>query len=179
MIVQLETSVHGQHNSSTTPGMVQVFTDRTQGQKNIFTHVIAQALRLAQQGTSVIVVQFLKGGINQGQEHPTKLGENFEWLRSNLPRNLTIDRQEITPEETEAVQSLWQYTQEAILGGRYDLAVLDELTTAVHLGIIPEAKVLELVAQKPTPVDVIFTGNQVSPAILSHADQVTEIRRSW
>jgi len=53
---------------------VQVFTCSHRS----FTGVMAQALTVAGQGTSVLVVQFLKGGIGQGYDHPIQLGQNLD-----------------------------------------------------------------------------------------------------
>jgi cob(I)alamin adenosyltransferase len=47
-------------------GLMQVFTS---SQRNFFTTVMSHALRIAGQGTPVLIVQFLKGGILQGQDN--------------------------------------------------------------------------------------------------------------
>ncbi|NJK41825.1 MAG: P-loop NTPase family protein, partial [Acaryochloridaceae cyanobacterium SU_2_1] len=44
-------------------GLVHLFTAP---HRSFFTNVMAQALQAAGQGTRVLVVQFLKGGINMG-----------------------------------------------------------------------------------------------------------------
>ena len=65
MVAQLETPTLNLRidRPLTVAGLVQVFTST---QRSFFTSVMANALRMAGQGTSVLIVQFLKGGINQG-----------------------------------------------------------------------------------------------------------------
>jgi cob(I)alamin adenosyltransferase len=154
-------------------GLVQVFTG---SHRSFFTNVIAQALRIAGQGTPVLVVQFLKGGIGQGHEHPVRLGQHLDWVRCDLPRY--IDTPELDDAEREALMQLWQYTQDVVSEGKYSLVVLDELSLAINFGLIPQAEVLAFLKRRPTHVDIILTGPQMPQGILDVADQITEIRRS-
>jgi cob(I)alamin adenosyltransferase len=157
----------------TLQGLVQVFTSP---RRSFFTSVIAQALRISGQGTPALVVQFLKGGIGQGHEHPVRLGQHLEWIRCDLPRY--IDTPELDESEYRALKQLWQYTQDVVLGGKYSLVVLDELSLAINFGLIPEEEVLAFLKKRPIHVDIILTGPKMPQAILDIADQITEIRRS-
>jgi cob(I)alamin adenosyltransferase len=176
MVAQFESSSLA--SSRTFPhvieGLIQVVTGP---QRSFFTNVMAQALRIAGQGNSVLVVQFLKGGIGQGADHPTQLGQNLDWLRCNLPR--CIQSPDITEEEAIALRDLWNHTRAVVSQGQYSLVVLDELSLAIQFGLIPESEVLELLAQRPTQVDVILTGPDMPSALLDIADQVTELRRTY
>jgi cob(I)alamin adenosyltransferase len=154
-------------------GLVQVFTA---AHRSFFTNVIAQALRIAGQGTPVLVVQFLKGGIGQGYEHPVRLGQHLDWIRCDLPRY--IDTPELDESEHRALRQLWQYTQNVVSEGKYSLVVLDELSLAINFGLIPQDEVLAFLKRRPSHVDIILTGPQMPKAILDVADQITEIRRS-
>ncbi|RAM53195.1 MAG: P-loop NTPase family protein [Hapalosiphonaceae cyanobacterium JJU2] len=154
-------------------GLVQVFTST---HRNFFTNVMAQALRIAGQGTPVLVVQFLKGGINQGHERPIRLGQNLDWIRCDLPR--CIDTPHLDESETQALQKLWQHTQKVVCEAKYSLVVLDELSLAINFNLIPETEVLAFLAKRPAHVDIILTGPDMPNSILEVADQITEIRRS-
>jgi cob(I)alamin adenosyltransferase len=174
MVAQLESRAL---NSSvplpyTVEGSIQVFTC---SHRSFFTNVMAQALRISGQGTRVLVVQFLKGGIHQGHEHPVRLGLNLDWLRCNLPR--CIDTPQLDAAETDALLQLWQHTQKTVLEGQYSLVVLDEVSLAINFGLLPEKEVLAFLEKRPSDVDIILTGPDMPPAILDVADQITEIRR--
>ncbi|MDF5732069.1 MAG: P-loop NTPase family protein [Rhizonema sp. PD38] len=175
MVAQLETN-SGNLTSSlsySVEGLVQVFTT---SHRNFFTSVMAQALRTAGQGTPVLVVQFLKGGIRQGHKYPIQLGQKLDWIRCDLPR--CIDTPNLEENETHAIQNLWQYTQSVVIEGKYSLVVLDELSLAMNFGLIPEMEVLAFLAKRPAHIDIIFTGTEMPKSILDLADQITQIRRS-
>ncbi|MBO3461613.1 P-loop NTPase family protein [Aetokthonos hydrillicola Thurmond2011] len=175
MVAQLETpGVNSTVSlSRSVKGLLQIFTS---SYRNFFTSVMAQALRIAGQGTPVLVVQFLKGGIRQGYEHPIQLAQKLDWIRCNMPR--CIDTPHLDDTEHEALQKLWHYTQKVILEDKYSLVVLDDLSLAIHFGLISETEVLEFLANRPNHIDIILTGSEMPKSILDLADQVTEIRRS-
>ncbi len=154
-------------------GLLQIFTCP---HRSFFTTVMAQALRIAGHGTAVLVVQFLKGGIRQGHEHPVQLGQNLDWLRCNLPR--CIDSPDVEADDKAALRSLWDHTKSVVCDGKYSLVVLDELSLAMQFNLISEAEVLAFLNQRPTQVDVILTGPNMPQQILDIADQITELRRS-
>lgn len=175
MVSQVETpTLKSEHRlPHTIEGLVQVFTS---SHRSFFTSVMAQALRIAGQGTPVLVVQFLKGGIGQGYEHPVKLGQNLDWIRCDLPR--CIDTPQLDEAETRSLLGLWKYTQEVVYQGKYDLVVLDELSLAINFGLIAESEVLAFLDKRPRHIDVILTGPEMPQALLDIADQITELRRS-
>jgi cob(I)alamin adenosyltransferase len=154
-------------------GLVQVFTS---SHRSFFTSVMAQALRIAGQGAPVLVVQFLKGGIDQGYDRPVQLGQTLHWVRCNLPR--CIDTPHLDAAETQSLQNLWKQTQALVMQCRYDLVVLDELSLAIHFDLISEAEVLEFLQKRPRHVDIILTGPEMPRSLLDVADQITELRRS-
>lgn len=174
MVAQLETpSINSTVSLSyKVTGVIQVFTS---SYRSFFTNVMAQALRIAGQGTSVLVVQFLKGGIRQGQNNKTVLGQNLDWIRCDLPR--CIDTPHLDETEALSLHSLWQHTLSVVSEGKYSLVVLDELSLAMNFGLIPEAEVLEFLTKRPPHVDIILTGAQMPKSILDLADEITEIRR--
>lgn len=175
MVAQLQTPALNLTHSLpyTVEGLVQVFTGP---QRCFFTNVMAQALRIAGQGTPVLAVQFLKGGINQGHDRPVRLGQNLDWVRCDLPR--CIDGTDLDEAEVRSIDRLWQYVRDVVREGRYALVILDELSLAVNLGLISEAEVLEFIDRKPHSLDIILTGPAMPQGILDVADQITEIRRS-
>ncbi|MEM1684715.1 MAG: cob(I)yrinic acid a,c-diamide adenosyltransferase [Thermostichales cyanobacterium SZTDM-1c_bins_54] len=155
------------------PGTIQLYICPIRGGTMVAStgDVIAQALRVAGQGTPVLVVQFLKGGIQQGPQSLIQMGRYLEWVRCNLSRH--VDSPHVEPEEQAAIQELWQFTQEAVASGRYGLVVLDELSLAMKFGLIPEAEVLNMLHQRPTPLDVIITGTDMPESLLALADVIT------
>ncbi|WP_071515910.1 P-loop NTPase family protein [Geitlerinema sp. PCC 9228] len=175
MVAQVDTSVQTSRLAFPyqVEGTLQIFTSPRRG---FFTNVIAQAFRIAGQGTSVLIVQFLKGGIRQGHQNPMKFGEYLDWLRCDLMR--TIETPDLEAVEIDSLKQLWQHTQEVVLAGKYDFVVLDELSLATNLGLIAESEVLDFLNQRPHHIDVVLTGTEMPESVLDMADQITEIRRS-
>ena len=154
-------------------GLIQVFTGP---HRRFFANVMAQALQRAGQGTPVLIVQFLKGGINQGPDHPTQLGQHLSWLRCNISRCITTA--DLEPHELAALQDLWNQTQIKVNQGQYSLVVLDELSLAIDLGLIPLDDVIYFLEHRPSHVDVTLSGPQMPEVLMDMADQVTELRHS-
>lgn len=175
MVAQLDTPPRTVDSSARhiIEGLVQIFTAP---HRSFFTSVMAQALREAGQGTRVLIVQFLKGGINMGHHHPMHLCQHLDWYRCNLPR--CIDTPELEAEEMQAMQDLWQHTQTAIAEGTYSLVILDELSLALQLDLIPESEVLSVIEQRPRHIDMILTGPNMPLSLMDVADQITELRRT-
>ena len=156
-------------------GVVQVVTAN---HRSFFTQVLAQALRSAGQGTPVLVVQFLKGGIRQGKDHPVTLGHTLDWYRCDVETGMDPYRPDtISLQAKEAIQDLWSHTCHLILSDRYELAILDELSIALNLGLIQETEALSLFQNRPAQMDLILTGAQMPKTLLQLADQVTELRK--
>ena len=149
MVSQLRVSAQPQTGDRVHPlfqsieGTIQVFTS---AHRNFFTNVMVQALRTAGQGTPVLVVQFLKGGIQQGPDHPVHLGQNLDWIRCGLAGCV---HQEVDAATAEAVSGLWTYTQSLVMQRRYSLVVLDELSLAIKFGLIAESAVLKFLRDRP------------------------------
>ncbi len=155
-------------------GTVQVFISQ---HRTFFTNVMVQAMRVAEQGVPVLVVQFLKGGIGQGPEHPAQMGQNLDWIRCGCCE--CISGPEVTAEARTALLALWQHTQAVVNEGKYGLIVLDELSLAIDFGLIKENEVLNLLKHRPAHVEVILTGPQMPDSLLVVADQITEFRRNY
>jgi cob(I)alamin adenosyltransferase len=174
MVAQLETpALNSPCLPYTVAGLIQVFTS---SHRSFFTSVMAQAIRIAGQGTAVLVVQFLKGGIDQGHEHPVRLGQHLDWIRCNLPRCIDTPHQDEA--EIQSLNELWQHTQKVVFEGKYSLVVLDELSLAINFGLIPQDQVLAFLEKRPAHVDIILTGPEMPQALLDIADQITELRRT-
>ncbi|MBE9077401.1 P-loop NTPase family protein [Romeria aff. gracilis LEGE 07310] len=158
----------------TIEGTVQVFTSP---HRSFFTNVMVQALRAAEQGLPVLIVQFLKGGIGQGPTQPTQMGQNLTWLRCDYPG--CISGPEVPAEAEVALLDLWQHTQTAVEQGKYGLVVLDELSLALEFGLLTENEVLIFLKERPPQIEVVLTGPQMPDSLIAIADQVTEFRRNY
>ena len=60
--------------------------------------------------------------------------------------------------------------------GDYDLVVLDELTIALHFGLLEVGEVLEALRGRNPRVEAVVTGRYAPQELIDAADLVTEMR---
>ena len=85
----------------------------------------------------------------------------------------------VSDPDREAVEAVWAYSRDQLLGGQIDQLVLDELGLAVDLGYLCAAEVTATLERRPSHVDVILTGPAMPAALMAMADQVTQLRRGF
>ena len=61
-------------------GQIQIYQSPYRGS---YSSIISDSLRNAALGRKVLLVQFMKGGVNQGIENAVKLCGNLTWVRSS------------------------------------------------------------------------------------------------
>jgi cob(I)alamin adenosyltransferase len=83
---------------------------------------------------------------------------------------------ETDPEDIRLVEAAWAEAREAILGGDWDMVVLDEINYAIGYKMLDPAQVAETLRQRPEMVHVILTGRNAHPLLVELADTVTEMR---
>lgn len=157
-------------------GQLQVHTAPYRGS---FSTVFSQALRAAGLGSRVMVVQFLKGGVDQGPERRLSLCGRLDWLRPAVPGCLGEPAESQQPAVKNAVEALWQVCRDSLLAAELDQLVLDELGLAIALGYLKEEEVQATLQRRPGSVDVIVTGPAIPEFLMGLADQVTELRRGF
>jgi len=141
------------------------------------TAAMGTALRAVGQGMKVLMLQFLKGSWHYGELDAVKaFGDNF--VMKQMGRGFVkVGGAEPDPEDVKMVEEAWNESREAILSGKWDLVVLDEINYAISYGMLDPAKVVETLKQKPEMVHVILTGRNAHPTIVELADTVTEMRQ--
>lgn len=141
------------------------------------TAAMGTALRAVGNGMKVLMLQFLKGSWHYGELDAVKaFGDNF--VMKQLGRGFVkVGGAETDPEDIRMVEEAWQESREAILSGRWDIVILDEINYAISYGMLDPEKVVETLKQKPEMVHVILTGRNAHPRIVEAADTVTEMRQ--
>ena len=141
------------------------------------TAAMGTALRAVGQGMKVLMLQFLKGSWHYGELDAVKVfGDNF--IMKQMGRGFVkVGGAEPDPEDVKMVEEAWNESRQAILSGKWDLVVLDEINYAISYGMLNPAKVVDALKQKPEMVHVILTGRNAHPTIVELADTVTEMRQ--
>src|SRR5512138_638456 len=116
------------------------------------TAAMGTALRAVGQGLKVLMLQFLKGSWHYGELDAVKaFGDNF--VMKQMGRGFVkVGGAETDPEDIKMVEEAWNEAREAILSGKWDLVVLDEINYAIGYNMLDPAKVVETLKQKPEQV---------------------------
>src|SRR3989344_4818641 len=122
--------------------MLLVFTGNGKGKT---TAALGNALRLLGAGKQALMVQFIKGPWESGEHKSAeRLSPDFKIVKTGkgfvgiLGDTLPIEEHRKAAEEGLAL------ARKEIESGKWDIVILDEINNAVHLGLLPKEKVLEL-----------------------------------
>lgn len=152
-------------------GLIHIYCGDGKGKT---TAALGLALRCAGSGRRVLLLQFFKDGKSSeftALEHvpgievvPQTRSFGFSWTLSE-------------EEKREARAYYTGLLEDAFTkAGGFDLLVLDEAMSACTTGMIGEARLLELLEQKPDGLEVVLTGRNPGQALLERADYVTEMK---
>ncbi|OGO03554.1 MAG: cobinamide adenolsyltransferase, partial [Chloroflexi bacterium RBG_13_54_9] len=86
-----------------------------------------------------------------------------------------VDPKNVKEEEKEEARRALAEAHRAMLSGRYDLIVLDEVNVAAAWKLISVEEVLHLIRDKPEEVELILTGRYAPAELVEAADLVTEM----
>lgn len=151
-------------------GFVQVYTGDGKGKT---TAAIGLAVRAAGAGLRVFLAQFAKGQPTAELASLAKLAEQVTVRRYGRPTFVSTPP---APEDIALAQEGFAEARRALLSRAYDLVILDEINVATHLGLVDVADLLELIAARPSAVELVLTGRGADPLVLEKADLVTEMR---
>jgi len=152
-------------------GLVIVITGNGKGKT---TAAFGQALRAIGQGYHVFVLQFMKG---------RKYGE-FIAAKKYLP-SLTIKmsgldnfvmRDNPAAIDIQLAQKGLDAARKAIMSGKYDMVILDEINVALDFKLIDLNEVIDLIKNKPPAINLILTGRYAPAEIIKLADTVSEVK---
>ena len=144
--------------------------------RDLYADVIAQAMRVAGQGTQVLLVQPFQVGISQGLKNPRRLVENLTWFRCEADRDLSQDNIELTDVEKSQVLELWEYAKTAIKSAHAGLILIDQANLLVMRSLVSEDELLSVIKTRSPKVNVMLMGTSMPTTISDFADQVTQRR---
>lgn len=153
-------------------GYVQVYTGNGKGKT---TAALGLALRAAGHGMKTYFGQFLKGQHYGEIDAVERLSPLIRIERFGREGFLHITEGPDDEDIRKAREGL-RKCREAMLSGRYDIVVLDEVNTAVLLKVLAVEEVLDLISEKPEAVELVLTGRGAPEAVIRRADLVTEMK---
>jgi len=158
----------------TRKGLIIVYTGPGKGKT---TAALGTALRAVGQGLKVLMVQFIKGSWHYGELEVGRLLGEEQFKILPMGRGFVkLGAEKPQPEDIRLAQEAWEFARDNILGGQYDLVILDEINYVISYKMLDPAAVVEALKRKPEPVHVILTGRNAHPSLVELADLVTEMR---
>ena len=152
-------------------GYVQVYTGDCKGKT---TAALGLSFRAMGRGLRTYIGQFMKdqhcGELAAAEMvHPHITIEQYCWNDSHLIQSISRRY------DTEKIREGISKVKQAMLSGKYDIVICDEIITAHALNFISLDAMLEIVAYKPDGVEIVFTGRHAPPELILVADLVTEM----
>jgi len=171
-------------------GLIQVYLGDGKGKT---TSALGQALRSIGHGLLVLFAQFVKGNSFTGELFSSKYLPNFTYwqfgrdckfssaIRDNIISCIGcgecfIGKEGPTELDKEIVTKGWERVKKEIINGSFDIVILDEISWALNLKLIPLEDLLSVLKNKPEHVEIILTGRGMPKEVLELADLVTEMR---
>jgi len=150
-------------------GYIQVYTGNGKGKT---TAAFGVAVRMLGAGYRVFIGQFLKNGLYSELKGFKSWGDSvsIEQFGSGrfVGKGITVKDRKLAEEGLERCGG-------AIRNGGYGLVILDEINTALSLGIVKFDAVRRLLHEKPGNVELILTGRGAPSELIDEADLVTEM----
>ena len=150
-------------------GLVQIFTGDGRGKTSA---ALGTVLRALGQGMKVYFVFFMKRDYPYGEFRMLAELPNVDMARFGF--RTFCDPANVKPEEREQARQALAAAREAVLSGKYDLVVLDEVNVAVAWKLVELDEVIRLIDDKPPNVELILTGRYADKELVKLADLVTE-----
>ncbi len=151
-------------------GQFQVYTGDGKGKT---TAALGLALRASGAGLRVYVGQFMKRGEFSEIRALRRLpGVTVEQYGSE--KGLLIGR-DAGLDDLKCAGTGRDRLAEALVCGRYDVVIADEINCALMCGLLSEGDLLALIDARPDGTELVFTGRGASRAVLDRADLVTEM----
>ncbi len=151
-------------------GFIQIYTGDGKGKT---TAAVGLAIRAAGHGMKTYIGQFMKGRhygeLTSLQDHPLITIEQYGDVDC-------VTKETITQKHIDKAHRGLELAEKAILSGKYDIIVLDEINVAIWFGLLTTQSVLAVLEKRPENLEVILTGRRAAEKLIKIAGLVSEIK---
>ena len=149
-------------------GVIQIYYGEGRGKS---TAALGNALRKADAGKNVIIVQFLKAKKEEPGELLQRLEPEIKFLAECFA-DLSEDEKK---EESANMKNGLNFARKVLATSECDLLVLDEILGVVDAGVISVEELCAIIRAKTEETDVILTGRRLPEELREIADEVYNI----
>ena len=154
-------------------GLTQIYCGPGKGKTGV---AIGQAVRAVGHGKRTIVIQFLKGKATTQLDYLSVLEPDIRLFRFEKKDKYYEDlTEEEKQEENLNIRNGLNFARKVLITEECEMLILDEILSALELGIVSEEEVKGLIKAKDDETELILTGNMVTEALKEAADRVVSL----
>ncbi len=154
-------------------GLISIFCGEGKGKTSA---AIGQGLKAANEGKTVVIIQFLKGktsgefDILKRLEPEIKL---FRFEKSDICfDDLPPEKQR---EESLNIRNGLNFAKKVLVTGECDVLILDEFLGLIDNKIMDIGDLKELLNSKPEEVGIVMTGINIKDEVIKCVDEITRL----
>lgn len=150
-------------------GLFLIHTGNGKGKSTAAFGLLARALG---HGMKAVVVQFIKGRSDTGEEAFFRGNANLAW--HVMGDGFTWETQNAEQDKLSA-ESAWALVKSYLNDASIDVIILDEFTYTLKYGWLEIDEVIRAIQNRPAMQHLVVTGRGAPPALIEVADTVSEI----
>ncbi|MFW6172748.1 MAG: cob(I)yrinic acid a,c-diamide adenosyltransferase [Elusimicrobiota bacterium] len=158
--------------SSIGKGYIHIYTGNGKGKT---TAALGLALRATGAGLKTIIVQFMKGQ-HYSELDAVKNLDNLVEIEQYGDKEFCRFSKNPDPKYIAQAHKGLKRLHEIFKENEWNIVVADESITAVSFNIISEQELLKIIKEKPTGMELVFTGRGATENLINEADLVTEMK---
>lgn len=154
-------------------GVIQIYYGEGHGKS---TAAIGNAIHVASEGKSVIIIQFLKGKDENELAFLNRLEPEIKVFRFAKSDECFDELSESAKqEEVMNLRNGFNYGKKVVTTGACDMLILDEVLGIMDQKVITSEDLQQLLASKPEEMTLICTGRVLDDSIREYADEIYNI----
>lgn len=153
--------------------MIQVYYGEGRGKS---TAALGNALRKADEGKNVIIIQFLKGRLEEPKEILQRLEPEIKFFRFEKLAECFVDlSEEEKIEESANMRNGLNFARKVLATSECNLLILDEVLGLIDAKIISIEELKSVIEARTDDTDIVLTGRVLPKELFDIADEVYNI----
>lgn len=142
--------------------------------------LIGTLIRAHGHGLKTILLQFLKLHSNSDDNNGYFMGEiyflkNVMQVKQFGSGKFVMPNEPLSEIDIQKAQEGFECVKKIIRSGKYDVIAIDEIVDTIALNLVKLEDFIDILKNKPSHVEVIFTGYNYIQSLVDIADYVTNI----
>lgn len=154
-------------------GIIQIYYGDGRGKS---TAALGNAIHAASEGKNIVIVQFLKGKMNDEQNFLERLEPEIKIFRFEKSEESYEELNEEQKQEAAInIKNGLNYARKVLATGECDLLVLDEILGVIDNGLVSKEDIKDVIDAKSDEADLILTGRVLDDELREYADEIYKI----